>query len=60
MPEQEAWFKRHTWVHAIWVPLATWMWLVALVTSAFGNTIEWRGRKYVLRKPVDGAGRPLV
>jgi cellulose synthase/poly-beta-1,6-N-acetylglucosamine synthase-like glycosyltransferase len=49
LPEQEDWFKRHSWVHAIWVPLGTWMWLVALVGSAFGNTIEWRGRRYVLK-----------
>ena len=50
MPEQEAWFKRHIWVHAIWVPLATWMWLFALLSSAFGHTIEWRGRRYDLRR----------
>jgi ceramide glucosyltransferase len=48
LPEQEAWFKRHTWVHAIWVPLGTWLWLIALVSSAFGNTIQWRGREYRL------------
>jgi len=46
MPEQEAWFKRHIWIHAIWVPLATWVWLVALVSSAWGNTFRWRGRTY--------------
>jgi cellulose synthase/poly-beta-1,6-N-acetylglucosamine synthase-like glycosyltransferase len=50
MPEQEAWFKRHTWVHAIWVPLGTWLWLIALVSSAFGNTIEWRGRRYEVKR----------
>jgi ceramide glucosyltransferase len=50
MPEQEAWFKRHMWVHAIWVPLGTWLWLIALVSSAFGKTIEWRGRRYELKK----------
>jgi GT2 family glycosyltransferase len=49
LPEQEAWFRRHAWVHAIWVPLATWVWLIALVSSAFGNTIEWRGRRYKLK-----------
>jgi cellulose synthase/poly-beta-1,6-N-acetylglucosamine synthase-like glycosyltransferase len=49
LPEQEAWFKRHTWVHAIWVPLGTWLWLIALVSSAFGSTIVWRGRKYRLQ-----------
>ncbi len=50
MTEQEAWFKRHMWVHAIWVPLGTWLWLIALVSSAFGNTIEWRGRRYELKR----------
>lgn len=54
LPELEAWFKRHHWVHAIWVPLTTWIWLGVLVASAFGDTIEWRGRKYRLenRQPV--------
>jgi hypothetical protein len=50
LPEYEAWFKRHSWVHAIWVPLATWIWLVALLSSAFGNTIEWRGYRYKLKR----------
>lgn len=59
MPEQEAWFKRHMWVHAIWVPLATWIWLAALVASAGGNTIEWRGRRYELRKPATEDGPPI-
>ena len=58
LPEQEAWFKRHTWVHAIWVPFGTWLWLIALVSSAFGNTITWRGRKYRLRHTVGQASRP--
>ena len=31
LPDCEAWFRRHQWVHAIWVPLATWVWLVVLV-----------------------------
>ncbi|HEY1337141.1 MAG TPA: glycosyltransferase family 2 protein [Bryobacteraceae bacterium] len=46
LPECEPWFKRHAWVHATWVPLATWIWLVVLIASAFGNTIEWRGYRY--------------
>jgi len=50
LPEYEAWFKRHSWVHAIWVPLATWVWLVALVSSGFARTIEWRGRRYALKR----------
>jgi hypothetical protein len=51
LPECEDWFKRHQWVHAIWVPLGTWFWLIALVSSAFGNTIHWRGHRYKLTKP---------
>ena len=34
LPEREPWFRRHAWVHAIWVPLATWLWLVGLLASA--------------------------
>ena len=49
LPEYESWFKRHAWVHAIWVPLATWLWLIVLLTSAVGNRIEWRGNRYDLR-----------
>jgi cellulose synthase/poly-beta-1,6-N-acetylglucosamine synthase-like glycosyltransferase len=48
LPQCEPWFQRHQWVHALWVPLATWMWLLALVSSAFGRTIEWRGYRYRL------------
>jgi cellulose synthase/poly-beta-1,6-N-acetylglucosamine synthase-like glycosyltransferase len=50
LPEYEAWFKRHAWVHAIWVPLGTWVWLVALLSSAFARSIEWRGRRYPLKR----------
>jgi cellulose synthase/poly-beta-1,6-N-acetylglucosamine synthase-like glycosyltransferase len=50
LPEYEGWFRRHAWVHAMWVPLATWVWLIALVASAFGNTIEWRGYRYNLKR----------
>jgi hypothetical protein len=32
------------------VPLGTWMWLIALVSSTFGNAIEWRGRRYELKR----------
>jgi ceramide glucosyltransferase len=49
LPECEPWFHRHMWVHAIWVPLATWLWLFELAASAFGHTIEWRGCRYDLR-----------
>jgi len=54
VPQCEAWFKRHQWTHALWVPMATWLWLVVLVSSAFGRSIEWRGRRYDLWK---AAGR---
>ena len=46
LPEYDAWFNRHAWMHAIWVPLGTWLWLIALVASAFRSHIEWRGRRY--------------
>jgi ceramide glucosyltransferase len=49
LPDYEAWFGRHAWVHTLWVPLATWIWLIVLLASAFGNRIEWRGHRYRLR-----------
>jgi hypothetical protein len=49
LPGYAGWFRRWGWVHIAAVPLATWMWLVALVSSAFGNTIEWRGYRYNLK-----------
>jgi GT2 family glycosyltransferase len=52
LPEYEAWFKRHSWVHAIWVPLGTWVWLYAFASSAFGASITWRGRRYPLKRSV--------
>ena len=50
LPEYEAWFRRHAWVYAVWVPLATWVWLAGLAASAFANTIEWRGYRYRLKR----------
>jgi cellulose synthase/poly-beta-1,6-N-acetylglucosamine synthase-like glycosyltransferase len=35
---------RHAWAHAVLVPPATWLWLIALAGSAFRRTIQWRGR----------------
>jgi len=35
LPEHEAWFQRHAWIHSLWVPLATWLWLGVLIASAF-------------------------
>jgi cellulose synthase/poly-beta-1,6-N-acetylglucosamine synthase-like glycosyltransferase len=48
LPDREAWFKRHAWVHALWVPLATWVWLWVLLTSAFSVALKWRGTRYGL------------
>ena len=48
LPQCEDWFRRHQWVHAMWVPLATWVWLAALLSSALGRTVEWRGYRYRL------------
>lgn len=49
LPDYGWWFRRWAWVHVAAVPIATWMWLVALVSSAFGHTIEWRGYRYDLK-----------
>jgi len=49
LPEYAQWFRRYAWSHAIFTPLATWVWLIALASSAAGNSIEWRGRTYRLR-----------
>jgi cellulose synthase/poly-beta-1,6-N-acetylglucosamine synthase-like glycosyltransferase len=48
LPEYALWFKRHLWAHAIWTPLATWLWLIVLFASGFGHTIQWRGYTYDL------------
>lgn len=48
LPDREAWFKRHAWVHALWVPLATWVWLWVMLASAFSGALGWRGRRYGL------------
>jgi len=48
LPDYRDWFDRHAWVHAIWTPLATWVWLIVLLASAFSNEIEWRGKRYRL------------
>ena len=37
LPALKPWFDRHAWVHTLWVPLATWIWLIVLAASAFGN-----------------------
>ncbi|MFN7992190.1 MAG: glycosyltransferase family 2 protein [Bryobacteraceae bacterium] len=50
LPEHKAWFDRHAWVHTLWVPLATWIWLLVLAASAFGKQIDWRGNRYQLKR----------
>jgi hypothetical protein len=40
LPDREAWFKRHAWVHSLWVPLGTWVWLFVLLSSIFVRTGE--------------------
>ncbi len=39
-PDREAWFKRHAWVHSLWVPLGTWLWLCVLLSSVFNRAGE--------------------
>jgi hypothetical protein len=60
LPQHRAWFERHAWVHALWAPLATWVWLITLAASVLGNRIEWRGRQYLLKKsgPRETTARP--
>jgi GT2 family glycosyltransferase len=49
LPNHAPWFRRWGWTHTLLVPIATWLWLAALLSSAFGSSIEWRGRRYRLR-----------
>jgi len=55
LPSCEAWFRRWGWTHSVLVPVATWLWLAVLLSSAFGNSIQWRGRRYRLRSGVHRA-----
>ena len=48
LPEYASWFRLWGWTHAALVPAATWAWLISLAASAFGDSIEWRGRRYRL------------
>ncbi|MBV8731043.1 MAG: glycosyltransferase family 2 protein, partial [Acidobacteriia bacterium] len=48
LPEYAGWFRRYGWLHALCVPITTWLWLEALIAAAFGSTIEWRGYRYDL------------
>jgi hypothetical protein len=46
LPGYEAWFKRHAWVHSLWVPLATWVWPLVLISSMFTRTVDWSASRY--------------
>jgi ceramide glucosyltransferase len=50
LPEFATWFDRYGWTHAWFVPFATWVWLITLISSAFGRSIIWRGRRYTLKR----------
>ncbi|PWU11615.1 MAG: hypothetical protein C5B51_02220, partial [Terriglobia bacterium] len=54
LPEYAAWFRRYGWAHAAAVPLATWLWLIAMFSSAFGSTIKWRGHRYEVKNGAAG------
>ena len=44
-PEYKSWFDRYSWVHIFWVPLTTWVWLYALLASAFTRVrLRYNGR----------------
>lgn len=50
LPDRRAWFDRYGRLAVLCAPLATWLWLWALLTSACSNGIEWRGRRYRLSR----------
>ncbi len=51
LPAARAWRRRHGRRLLGWAPLNPWVWLAGLVFSACGRQIEWRGRRYRLRRP---------
>ncbi len=53
LPSYDTWFRRWGWTHTLLVPVATWLWLAVLLASAFGSSIEWRGRRYRLSRRVE-------
>ena len=50
LPQCAGWFRRNAWAHVLLTPFATWIWLIALLSSAFGNSIVWRGYRYDLKR----------
>jgi hypothetical protein len=49
LAEYSAWFGRLGWIYGWTVPVATWLWLAAVLSSAFGSTIKWRGYRYEMK-----------
>ncbi|MFN7920425.1 MAG: glycosyltransferase [Bryobacteraceae bacterium] len=45
-----AWFRRHGWIYAAMMPLATWVWMYSFLASARTSVISWRGHRYRLSK----------
>jgi ceramide glucosyltransferase len=56
MPDYREWFRINGWAHAALVPLATWVWLISFLASAWSDEIEWRGRVYRLKKGSHASG----
>ncbi len=52
-PDREAWLERHGWAYFWLAPLATWVWLYALLRAGLTRRISWRGRVYELRGETD-------
>ena len=50
LPESRLWFDRYGWLQTWCAPVATWLWLYALLASAPSNVIEWRGNRYRLSR----------
>lgn len=50
LPDREAWFKRHAWVHSLWVPLATWVWMFVLLSSVLNRTGESDAQRHDVRR----------
>lgn len=51
LPEARPWLDRYGWLQTWCAPVATWLWLYALLASAPSNVIEWRGKRYRLSRP---------
>lgn len=52
-PDREEWLERHAWAYFWMAPIATWVWLYALLRAGLTRRINWRGRVYDLRSETD-------